>query len=328
MLHAPLKALVTGGAGFIGSHLARRLLRDGWEVHIIDNLCTGFRENIPDAATFHELDLSDPNFPDRLPESRFDAVFHLAAQSSGEISFDDPAYDLRTNCLSTVLLCDWCLKNKTPRFLYTSSMSIYGDQAVQPVVETAVPKPKSFYGIGKLASEAYLQVYENMGLATTSLRLFNVYGPGQNLDNMRQGMVSIFLAFILRGQELVVKGSPDRYRDIIYIDDVIDAYLACLDSPVTHGRAYNVGTGKRTTVGELVDAELAAFGHSRDTYPVRFSDNTPGDTFGIEADSALLQTDTGWTPKVDLATGLDRMVAWAKTQPNRNKNTIVSFPIQ
>jgi UDP-glucose 4-epimerase len=307
------KALVTGGAGFIGSHLSSRLLREGWDVHIIDNLSTGFRENIPEGAIFHELDFSDPNFSNRLPSERFDVVFHLAAQSSGEISFDDPAYDLMTNCLSTVLLCDWCLKHGTPRFIFTSSMSIYGDQDAQPVSETATPSPKSFYGIGKLASEAYLKVYEDMGLATTALRLFNVYGPGQNLENMRQGMVSIFLAFILKGKELVVKGSPDRYRDIVYIDDVIDAYLACLDNPETHGNSYNVGTGQKTTVGELLDAELAAFGKTRDSYPVRFAENTPGDTFGIQADCKKLQTDTGWSPKVDLATGLNRMVAWAKT---------------
>lgn len=307
------RALVTGGAGFIGSHLSRRLLALGWAVHIVDNLSTGFRKNIPDGASFCELDLSEPDFPDRLPGDPFDVVFHLAAQSSGEISFDDPSYDLKTNCLSTVLLCDWCLKKGTKRFLYTSSMSIYGDQEVQPVKEEATPRPKSFYGIGKLASEAYLQIYETMGLATTALRLFNVYGPGQNLDNMRQGMVSIYLAFLLRGQELVVKGSPDRYRDIVYIDDVIDAYLACLDHPETHGKSYNVGTGRRTTVGQLVDAELAAFGHTRTSYPVRFAEGTPGDTFGIQADSSRLQADTGWTPKVDLATGLGRMVEWAKS---------------
>ena len=306
------KALVTGGAGFIGSHLSHRLLASDWDVHIVDNLSTGFLKNVPEEATFCEVDLSEADCIERLPNERFDAVFHLAAQSSGEISFDDPAYDLKTNCLSTVLLCDWCLKNGTPRFLYTSSMSIYGDQEIQPVKESAIPKPKSFYGVGKLASEAYLQIYESMGLSTTSLRLFNVYGPGQNLENMRQGMVSIYLSYILRGQELVVKGSPDRHRDLVFIGDVIDAYLACLDNPQTHGKSYNVGTGYKTTVGQLVDAELAAFGHTRESYPVRFVEGTPGDTFGIQSDSTLMQIDTGWSPKVDLAKGLERMVAWAK----------------
>ena len=315
MTTPPKAALVTGGAGFIGSHLARRLLREGWSVDIVDNLSTGYRENVPEGTTFFEVDVSRDNLAAQLPAKRYDAVFHLAAQSSGEISFDDPSYDLRTNCQSTVLLLGWCKDNGTTRFLYTSSMSIYGDQTVQPVAETATPIPKSFYGIGKLASEAYTHVYSAFGIHSTSLRLFNVYGPGQNLANMRQGMVSIFLAYILRKQELIVKGSPDRYRDIIYIDDVIDAYMACLDNPATFGKSYNVATGKKTTVGELIEAELRAFGYGPGKYPVTFSANTPGDTFGIEANIDSLRADTGWAPKVDLQSGLAQMVAWAKSMP-------------
>lgn len=313
---APQKfALITGGAGFIGSHLARRLIREGWSVDVVDNLSTGYRENIPEGAAFLNVDVSRNDLAALLPAKRYDAVFHLAAQSSGEISFDDPSHDLRTNCQSTVLLLGWCKANGTSRFLYTSSMSIYGDQAVQPVAETAVPVPKSFYGIGKLASEAYTHVYAAFGIHSTSLRLFNVYGPGQNLANMRQGMVSIFLAYILRKQDLVVKGSPDRYRDFIYIDDVIDAYMACLDNPTTFGKFYNVATGRKTTVGALIDAELRAFGYAPKEYPVKFTAGTPGDTFGIQADIAGLEADTGWTPRTDLRAGLDRMVEWAKMLP-------------
>jgi UDP-glucose 4-epimerase len=315
MTHPQKTALVTGGAGFIGSHLARRLLREGWAVDVVDNLSTGYRANVPKEATFVELDLSRNDLAEKLPARRYDAVFHLAAQSSGEISFDDPSYDLRTNCQSTVLLLGWCREHGTTRFIFTSSMSIYGDQAVQPVAEAAAPVPKSFYGIGKLASEAYTHVYSTFGIHSTSLRLFNVYGPGQNLANMRQGMVSIFLAYILKKQDIIVKGAPDRYRDIIYIDDVIDAYMACLDNPATYGKAYNVATGRKTTVGELIDAELRAFGYSPGEYPVTFTTGTPGDTFGIYADTTALTADTGWRPLVNLTEGLDRMVAWAKTHP-------------
>jgi UDP-glucose 4-epimerase len=191
-------------------------------------------------------------------------------------------------------------------------MSIYGDQEVQPVAETARPAPKSFYGVGKLASEAYLHTYTPLGIDWTALRLFNVYGPGQNLSNMRQGMVSIYLAYLLRKEQLVVKGSPDRYRDLVYIDDVIDAYLACLDHPATYGKAYNVATGQKTTVAALIDAELRAFGYAPGEYPVKFTAGTPGDTFGIVADITRLAGDTSWRPKVDLETGLREMVAWAQ----------------
>jgi len=305
------RALVTGGAGFIGSHLSRRLLKEGWHVHIVDNLSTGFKSNIPRGAEFYFLDLSKDDFITQLPGVRYDAVFHLAAQSSGEISFDDPMYDLKTNCLSTLMLLDWCLKNKIKRFIYTSSMSIYGEQEVQPVKENFYPKPKSFYGVGKLASEGYVNVYSKLGLNTTSLRLFNVYGPGQNMENLRQGMVSIYMAYILKKQEILVKGSPRRYRDFIYIDDVIEAYMKCLDNTSTFGKSYNVASGTKTHVQDLLDAELEAFGYNPSSYPVKYSDSTLGDTFGIFADISAIQEDTGWKPMVSLSAGLKRMSEWA-----------------
>lgn len=302
------KAFVTGGAGFIGSHLSRRLLTLGWEVDIVDNLSTGNRENIPEGAAFTLLDLSDDGLAAKLPDKKYDAVFHLAAQSSGEISYDSPSYDLKTNCLSTVILSDWCLKKGSQRFINISSMSIYGDQEKQPVAEDAVAAPNSFYGIGKYASENYIRLYSKMGLDTTSLRLFNVYGPGQNMENLRQGMVSIYMAYILKGEDVLVKGSPDRYRDFIYIDDVIDAVMACLENEKTYGQAYNVGSGIKTTVRELLEAELAAFGHDPKTYGIRFTDGTPGDMFGICADITQIRKDTGWKPETDFKTGLKKMV--------------------
>lgn len=309
----PRSALVTGGAGFIGSHLARRLVAEGWRVHVVDNLSTGSRDNVPDGTVFRELDLSREESMAGLPDEPIDAVFHLAAQSSGEISFDDPAYDLRANCLSTLLLLDWCARRGTERFMYTSSMSVYGDGGEQAVAESVPPAPKSHYGVGKMASERYCAIYgAQRGLATTSLRLFNVYGPGQNLANLRQGMVSIYLAYLLQSKTLPVKGSPERYRDFVFIEDVVDAYMACLDEPASHGKAFNVAFGRRTLVRELVRALLEAMGLDPDTYPVEYAGSTPGDTFGIFADVSAIAADVGWRPKVPLEDGLERMVAWAR----------------
>ena len=305
-------ALVTGGAGFIGSHLASRLLSQEWKVYIVDNLSTGCEENIPDGAEFIYLDLSNDSFTSKLPSDKIDVVFHLAAQSSGEISFDDPHYDVKTNCISTIHLLEWCKKNKIMRFIYTSSMSIYGDQNVQPVKEGFIPNPKSFYGAGKLASESYLNIYSKTGINTTSLRLFNVYGPGQNMKNLRQGMVSIYMSFILKKEKVLVKGSSDRYRDFIYIDDVIDAYLSCIDQSKSFGNAYNIGTGVKTNVKELLKLELLSFGYDPINYPIKYSDPTPGDTFGIMADINAAKKDLNWKPKVSLKVGLDKMVTWVR----------------
>ncbi|MGE5418071.1 MAG: NAD-dependent epimerase/dehydratase family protein [Acidobacteriota bacterium] len=305
-------ALVTGGAGFIGSHLARRLLKEGWRVDIIDNLRTGSRENVPEGASFYFLDLSRDDLTHELPDVRYDVVFHLAAQSSGEISFDDPVYDMKTNCLSTLLLLDWCKKNGIKRFIYTSSMSIYGDQDVQPVDENMLPRPNSFYGVGKLASESYMSIYSKLGVNTTALRLFNAYGPGQNLANLRQGMVSIYMAYILRNEEVIVKGSPDRYRDLVYVDDIVEALIGIVDNPKTFGQQYNVGTGCKTTVGELIEAQLGAFGYKPGQYPVKYVEGTPGDQFGVFANREKIKNDTGWSASITLNEGLQRMVEWAK----------------
>lgn len=306
------RTLVTGGAGFIGSHLARRLLRERCEVYIVDNFSTGFKENVPLGAELVVLDLSKDDFVRQLPDKSFDAVFHLAAQSSGEVSFDDPMYDLKTNCSSTLLLLDWCYKKGIPRFIYTSSMSVYGEHEKQPVRESVSLYPKSFYGVGKLASEGYVNIYYKMGIQTTSLRLFNVYGPGQNMSNLRQGMISIYMAYLMRGEKLIVKGSPERYRDFIYIDDVIDAYLMCFQDPRSYGKTYNVASGVKTCVSTLLRASIEAFGHDPAHYPIHYGDPTPGDMFGIYADTRSILSDVGWSSKVSFDTGLRQMVHWIK----------------
>jgi len=305
-------ALVTGGAGFIGSHLARRLLSEGWKVYVVDNLSTGFESNIPKGAEFIWLDLSKDDFIEKLPAD-IDVVFHLAAQSSGEISFEHPAYDLKTNTLSTLLLLKWCEESHIRRFVYASSMSIYGDQPHFPVAEASRPMPKSFYGVGKLASEKYLTIYHLKGIQTTAYRLFNVFGPGQNMENLKQGMVSIFLAQLHQNKQIVVKGSLDRFRDFIYIDDVINCFISTLDNTVTYGKAYNVGSGIKTTVRALIDEMLSVYGYEAGEIPVRVLGGTPGDQFGIYADITNIQNETGWCPALCLSDGLKNMIRWIKS---------------
>ena len=185
--------LVTGVAGFIGMSLAKRLLSMGNQVVGIDNLSTGYSDNIPKEVLFFKGGCQDASLYNEIPQVAYEAIFHIAGQSSGEISFDDPVYDLRTNTESTLHLLKFALKINCHRFIYASSMSVYGDFLSGPVTERDAINPKSFYAVGKFASEQYLKLYEQYGIKSTSLRFFNVYGPGQNLANLRQGMVSIYL---------------------------------------------------------------------------------------------------------------------------------------
>ncbi len=307
-----MKYLVTGGAGFIGSAIANRLVSKGHQVYILDNLLTGFASNVPKGAEFLEHDISDRSTFNRLPDIRFDAVFHLAAQSSGEISHEEPAYDLLTNTLGTLLLLRWCRDHSVKRFLYASSMGIYGDVPDMPVSEDRCCLPLSFYGITKQASENYIRYFSSNGMQTTVFRMFNVYGPGQNLSNMKQGMVSIYVAYVLRGEPIVVKGPRDRFRDFIYIDDVVEGWLQSLDAHQTSGKTYNLATGTRTKVHDLIESLLRAFGQEHEAYPIQYADGTPGDQFGIYADVSRLQRDLGWQPRVALDEGLRRMVQWAR----------------
>jgi UDP-glucose 4-epimerase len=300
--------LVTGAAGFIGGAVAKRLIEEGNNVITIDNLTTGYENSIPNGVKFYHGDCQDNIIIKQLEAYSFDAIFHIAGQSSGEISFDDPVYDLQTNTQSTLLLLKLALKTGCKKFIYASTMSVYGDQPDEPINEKAKPSPKSFYGVGKIASEHYLRINKENGISSTALRLFNVYGPGQSMANLRQGMVSIFLAQAISSKHVVVKGSPDRYRDFIFIDDVVDAFLKAEKSCTDSFKVVNIATQKRTTIKDLLKMmkQLLPFDIS-----VEFKGKTPGDQFGITADIGNAKKEIDWTPKYNLEEGLEKMINWA-----------------
>lgn len=300
--------LVTGAAGFIGASLAKRFIDNGHEVVTIDNLSTGFESNIPKGVQFYKGDCQDEELVSSLGMIKFDAIFHIAGQSSGEISFDDPVYDLQTNTQSTLLLLKLAMQCNCKKFIYASTMSVYGDHPDFPVSEGYNTQPKSFYGVGKLASERYLRLYQDYGINCTALRLFNVYGPGQNMENLRQGMVSIFLAQAIKNKFIHVKGSPDRYRDFIFIDDVVNAFIKALEKNDSQFSIVNVCTGVKNTVENLIDLIKINIPYEID---VNYEGGTPGDQFGITGDNSAGKVLLDWKPKVDLEEGIKRMVEWA-----------------
>ena len=304
--------LITGAAGFIGSAIAKRLISEGNRVVTIDNLSTGLKENIPEKVEFYQGDCGDSDIYEKLPNYKFDAIFHIAGQSSSEISYDDPIYDLKSNTESTILLLQFALKTQCKRFIYASSMSVYGEQS-KASNEKTICKPRSFYAVGKIASEHYLRLYEeDYGIKTTSLRMFNVYGPGQNLFNLRQGMVSIFMAQLINQNTIYVKGAADRFRDFIYIDDVVELFIRCLNNEDSYNEVINIGTGIKTSVRDLIKSLTII---SNKKVSVKYSGNTLGDIHGIFADNYKCKSLLRLNKFTSINEGLTKMWLWAN-KPN------------
>ena len=310
-----MKAIVTGGAGFVGAHLARRLLKEGWEVYVYDNLSSGYRHNVPEGAHYHWLDLTQEDCVSVLPKGGVDVVFHLASHVGQELSFERPLFDLRANAISTMILLKWCLDTGVKRFVFASTMNLYGDPDKELVTESADLRPPSPYSVGKVASEYLCKIYQNFGIDSTCLRLFNVYGPGQDMQNMKQGMVSIFMTYIAQGKPIHVRGSKDRFRDFIYVEDVVDAFMRAM-KPEASGKVYNVATGRKTFVWQLLQEIVKAFGHDPAKYPITYGESTPRDQFGIYGDASLLKKELGWEPKVSLEEGIPKMAEWVKKYGN------------
>jgi len=301
-----MKVLITGVAGFIGSHVARRFVQEGHDVVGVDDLSNGDVQNIPDKVNFVKGDLSKQQTIMAIPKG-CKKILHLAGQSSGEISFDDPVADLEKNTITTANLIQYGIENQSERIVYASSMSVYGDVVDKPISEEESCEPLSCYGVGKLAAEGYLKVYKKQ-LPYVSLRMYNVYGPGQDMKNLRQGMVSIFLSQALQGKSIHVKGSLDRFRDYIYIDDVVEAWYRSATYSSALYQTLNIGTGIKTTVSQLLQMICAQTG-GNDYY---MEGKTPGDQSGIYADTKKLSKILNIRKFISLENGLTGFIEWVK----------------
>ena len=310
-----MKALITGGAGFIGSHLADRLIKEGNEDTIIDDLSSGYKENLIPGCEFIEGDLSKDDVFKKL-DSNFDKVFHFASHVGQELSFETPVRDLEVNTLATARLIDWAMRNNKPKIVFASSMNVYGDpdDPLSPVDENCPVSPPSPYAVGKLSSESLFTIYENLGLESSSLRFFNIYGPKQDFTNLKQGMVSIYMSYVLKNKPIEVRGSLDRFRDFVYVDDVVDACIFASGKGISG--IYNISTGKKTTVRQLISKILVCFEKNPEDYEIIEQPPTIRDQFGLFGNSNKLQS-IGWKPKTQLDDGLRHMRDWARLRyPN------------
>src|SRR5215813_9074166 len=311
-----MKVLVTGGAGFIGSHVAEGMLAAGHGVAVIDNESTGKRENVPNGAAYFRGDVAKGEELDPVFEEGLDAVCHIAGQVSIIRSFNDPVADLRTNTQGTVNVLQLCVKYKVSRLIYASSMTNYGHTAVLPISEDHPCVPTSYYGITKYAAERYVQATgsrADLGFPfhVTSLRMYNVDGPRQALDNPYQGVLGIFLGNLLRREPITIFGDGEQSRDFVHIRDVVRAWVSALDNKDSFGRVFNIGSGQRLSINQLADCLLAAFHENRSTWEMRYLPARPGEQRHVEADIRLAASGMGWKPAVSFEEGLQETLRWA-----------------
>ena len=305
------KVLVTGGAGFIGSHVADRLVEEGCRVHVMDDLSGGYRENVPEAATFHDLDIRSAEAAELFEEHRFAALCHLAAQMDVRRSVADPQFDADVNVLGFLNLLEAGRQNGLEKVAFASTGgAIYGEPDPEvngggPQPETHPTLPMSPYGITKLVSEHYLRFYnQTHGLDYAALRFGNVYGPRQN-PHGEAGVVAIFAQRLLRGQDVTINGEGKQTRDYVFVGDVVRAFVAALAAD--QSGVYNVGTGVETDVNELFRHinEHSGAGADEVHGPAK-----PGEQERSVLDYSHTQRSLGWTPEVDVATGLKTTVDW------------------
>jgi UDP-glucose 4-epimerase len=310
-----MRALVTGGAGFIGSNLVNALLARGDEVMVIDDLSTGQRENLDAAlgagARLLEADVRDAEAMVALVrDAEPEAVFHLAAQIDVRRSVADPAFDARINVEGTINVLRASLDAGVRRFVNTSTGgAIYGENRIRPAPEDHPVEPEAPYGQSKHAAEGYTELFRRLhGLSTISLRYGNVYGPRQ--DPLGEaGVIAIFCGKLVEGSRPTVFGDGTQTRDYIYVDDVVEANLKAVDSTV--GGAFNIGLGIETSVLELVEAFTRL---SDRPFEPEFAPERPGEILHSALDNTRAREELGWEPRIGLDEGLARTLAWVRAE--------------
>jgi UDP-glucose 4-epimerase len=299
-----MKVLVTGGAGFIGSHLVDRLVQEGHEVIIVDNLATGKRRNINRAARFYKLDIQSWRLERVFRNERPNVVMHLAAQMDVRKSVEDPMFDAQVNILGTLNVLQQAVRHGVRKVVFSSSGgAIYGEQETCPAPESHLTQPLSPYGLSKLCGEQYLSYFQRVsGLQVVSLRYANVYGPRQDPEG-EAGVVAIFIQKLLNNEQAVINGNGRQTRDFVFVEDVVDANLGMMGQE-TKG-TYNVGTGTETSVNDLFRMLIQLTGS---TCKEVHGPAKKGEQARSVIDSTKIRQELSWEPKTDLNEGLRKTV--------------------
>lgn len=305
-----MKVLVTGGAGFIGSHLVDRLVQEGNQVIVIDNLSTGKRKQVNKKAQLYKMDIRSKRIERVFRKERPLIVVHLAAQMNVRLSTEDPVFDAEVNILGTLNLLEHAVKHGVRKVSFASSGgAVYGEQEVFPAAESHRTDPLSPYGISKLAGEKYLAYYTNTtGLRHVVLRFGNVYGPRQEPEG-EAGVVAIFSKLMLDGGQPIINGTGKQTRDFVYVDDVVDAIMVTLGEDIQG--TFNVGTGQEATVNECYEIIKELTNSScKDLYGAA----KKGEQFRSVLDVMKLREKFDWDPQVSFPEGLKMTVEFFKAQ--------------
>ena len=308
-----MKVLVTGGAGFIGSHVAHALVEENHEVHVLDDLSSGREENVPEQATLHQIDVRAGEVREVFERERFDVVVHHAAQMDVRRSVADPGFDASVNVLGFLNLMEAGRANGLRKVVFASTGgAIYGEPDFTPQSEDHALRPLSPYGITKLCTERYLYYYKQQyGIDYVALRYANVYGPRQN-PHGEAGVVAIFTQRLLDDQQPVIYGDGEQTRDYVFVGDVVRANLAALN--YKGSGVFNVGTETETSVNELfrlIREEI------RPETPEQHAEGKPGEQKRSILDYAHARQELGWTPQTPLAEGLKQTIDWFRSHKGR-----------
>lgn len=312
LIYTLMRILVTGGAGFIGSHIVAALCQKGHEVTALDNLSSGSHANLAPEATLVTGDITDQALVQHLLQSNaFDAVFHLAAQIDVRASVANPQKDAETNIMASLNLIQAAATSGVKKFIFSSTGgAIYGDTDARPTIESHPENPLSPYGIGKLAIDKYLAFYATQyPMQTVSLRYANVYGPRQN-PHGEAGVVAIFLNKMLAGENPRINGDGSQTRDYVFVEDVAAANLAALETEQAAG-VYNIGTGRETSVNELFALLNDHFAH---TFTEDHAPGKPGEQRTSSLNASRAAQELGFVPTIPLEAGIEKTVNWFRNQ--------------
>jgi len=297
------KILVTGGAGFIGSHLVDSLINKGYKVIIVDNLSLGSKENINKKAKFYKVDICSNRIYDIFKKEKPDVVFHLAAIPRVPVSIQDPVLTTKVNILGTVNIFKTAIDFKVKRIIFASSSSVYGNQKKLPLKEDMIPNPISPYALQKYTGEQFAKIFTNLyKIPIISLRYFNVYGPRINFNSEYSLVIGKFLKQKTEGKPLTIYGDGNQTRGFCYVNDVVEANILAMNSKnIKGGEIINIGSEKSYSINYL--AKLIGG-------KIKYLPSRPGDVLHTKADITLAKKLLNWSPKVSLEEGLEKTKQW------------------